>query len=164
MCVCVCVCVCVITTVWSRICAYRRKYRVQLWLNLKVHVFIAYYKFSVFPRTETVVCQNYLTFLQFQSCMPNDTRNFSGSCTIRRSFFTDFRKYYMPIFFVTEKFWLTCKPFELGSRLSALRPGFYPRLDHVGYLVDKLKLGWVPVRVLLCSPVSVISSVRHTPT
>jgi len=137
--VCVCVCVwvggCVIKRVDSCICAH--KSRVQLWLNLKSPVFLLYITNLVyFPRTENVICLNYWKFLQFRPCIPNDGRNFAESCTTWRWFSLNFA-IIAYLFFRTEKFWLTCKPFELSSRQFARKPGFYPRFNHVGFMVDK---------------------------
>ena len=49
----------------------------------------------------------------------------------------------------------------LVAGLSQRRPGFDPESVHVGFVVDKVALGQVSLRVLRFSPVSFIPSVLH---
>jgi hypothetical protein len=50
---------------------------------------------------------------------------------------------------------------RLVAGLAPRRPGFKPGSVHVGFMVDKVALGQVSLRVLLFSPVSVISRWLH---
>jgi hypothetical protein len=50
---------------------------------------------------------------------------------------------------------------RLVADLSPQRPGFDPGSAHVGFVVDKLALGQVFLRVLRFSPVHVIPPVLH---
>jgi hypothetical protein len=45
---------------------------------------------------------------------------------------------------------------SLVAGLSARRPGFAPRSIHVGFVVGKVALGQVFLRVLRCSPDNII--------
>jgi len=50
----------------------------------------------------------------------------------------------------------------LGGNISRRRNKFVPRLVHVRFVVDKMKLGKVPLPVLQFSPVSIIPPLLHT--
>jgi hypothetical protein len=50
---------------------------------------------------------------------------------------------------------------RLAAGLSPRRPGFDPRSVHVGFVVDKVVLGQVFLRVLRFSPVSFIPPVLY---
>jgi hypothetical protein len=50
---------------------------------------------------------------------------------------------------------------RLIAGLQTRRPGFYPGLVHVGFVVDKVALGQVFPRVLRFSPVNFIPPVFH---
>jgi hypothetical protein len=50
---------------------------------------------------------------------------------------------------------------RLAASLSPRRPGFDPGSVHVGFVVNKVALGQVFVRVLRFSPVSFIPPVLH---
>jgi hypothetical protein len=51
---------------------------------------------------------------------------------------------------------------ELAIGLSLWMAGFSPRRDHLGFVVEKVALGWAFLKLLVLSPVSIIPPVLHT--